>query len=70
MTAPPHGVFRAASVHKSQEAAQILGHRVGRLITPLGFLVDRLENDGFQIARDAPVQDARTHRLMVLDLVD
>ncbi len=53
-----------------QEATQVLGHRLGRGISPPRVLLDRLQDDRLEVARDAAVQRSGPRRLLVLDHLD
>src|SRR5262245_7457273 len=52
------------------EALQVLGHLVGRLVAPLRILVDRLHHDRFQIQRNPRIERARAGRLRLPDQLD
>ena len=53
-----------------QEPPQVLGHRFGRLVPRLRVLIDRLQDDRLQVARDAGIDGPRLLRLLGLDLLD
>ena len=53
-----------------QEPPQVLGHRLGRLVPRLGVLLDRLQDDRLQVARDPGVERPGPRRLLGLDLLD
>ena len=49
---------------------QVLGHRIGRRITTIGVLVDRLQDDRLEVARNPAVHRSRPDRLLGLDPLD
>ena len=49
-----------------EEPPQVFGHRLGRGVPPLGVLLDRLQDDRLQVARDAGVQRSGPWRSSVL----
>ena len=53
-----------------QEPPQVLGHRLGRRVPRRRVLVDRLQDDRLQVARDPRVDRPRPRRLLGLDLLD
>ena len=53
-----------------EEPPQVLGHRLGRLVPRLGVLLDRLEHDRLQVARDPGIERPGPRRLLGLDLLD
>ena len=54
-----------------EEPAQVLGHLVGRLVAALRILVDRLEDDGFEVCAGFACRCRRgPDRVLRLDLLD
>ena len=54
----------------ARTAVQVVGHGFGRSVAPGGVLLQALESDRFQIARDLRIQSAWGHGLLAADLIE
>ena len=73
--APPPGSLCRADLTGTdrlvgEEPPQVLAHRLGRLVPRPRVLLDRLEHDRLEIARDPQIDRPRLLRLLGLDLLD
>ena len=62
---PPRGPDRPRHDRPArQETAQVIRQRLGRRVTPVRLLLQALQADGLQVARDVALEPARRHRLL------
>ena len=53
-----------------EEAVEVVGERVGVGVAAVGFLLEALQADRLQVARDLGLEPRRRHRLLGADLLD
>jgi hypothetical protein len=53
-----------------EEPPEVLAHHLGRLVPRLGALLDRLQDDRLQVARDPYIEGPGLRRALGLDLLD